>query len=72
MKRFVYILAIIFQGNYFWLFSGDNQPVGFMDQVPSNETRPNYPITTPDLGEQLIARGLSFYGYAESLPEIGF
>src|SRR5271169_3759653 len=23
------------QGNYFWLFSGSNQNVGFFDQVPS-------------------------------------
>ena len=60
------------QGNYFWLFSGDNQTVGFMDQVPSEETHPNYPFTTPNLGEQLIRKGLSFKGYAESLPEIGF
>ena len=60
------------QGNYFWLFSGDNQTVGFVDQVPSGATHPNYPFTTPNLGEQLIGKGLSFKGYAESLPEIGF
>src|SRR6266481_327595 len=24
------------QGNYFWLFSGGNQGVGFFDQVPSD------------------------------------
>ncbi len=23
------------QGNYFWMFSGDNQTIGFIDQVPS-------------------------------------
>ena len=39
------------QGNYFWLFSGDNQTVGFDDEIP---------------------KGLSFKGYAESLPVIGF
>jgi acid phosphatase len=60
------------QGNYFWLFSGDNQTVGFVDQVPSAKTNPSYPFTTPNLGAQLIAKGLSFKGYAESLPEIGF
>lgn len=60
------------QGNYFWLFSGDNQTVGFTDRVPSEETNPNYPFTAPNLGEQLIGKGLSFKGYAESLPEIGF
>jgi hypothetical protein len=60
------------QGNYFWLFSGDNQTVGFRDQVPSEETNDHYPFTTANLGSQLIAKGLSFKGYAESLPKIGF
>jgi phosphatidylinositol-3-phosphatase len=60
------------QGNYFWLFSGDNQTIGFTDQIPSEKSHPNYPFTTPNLGEQLIAKGLSFKGFAESLPEIGF
>jgi hypothetical protein len=59
------------QGNYYWLFSGDNQGVGFVDQVPTAENNPNYPFTTPNLGSQLIAAGLSFKGYAESLPSIG-
>jgi phosphatidylinositol-3-phosphatase len=53
------------QGNYFWLISGSNQNVGFADQVP--ETK----FTTSSLGEQLIKKGLSFKGYAESLPAIG-
>jgi hypothetical protein len=60
------------QGNYFWLFSGDNQTVGFVDQIPSEKNHPNYPFTTSNIGEQLIEKGLSFKGYAESLPEIGF
>ena len=60
------------QGNYFWLFSGDNQTVGFVDQVPSEKTHPYYPFTTSNLAEQLLEKGLSFKGYAESLPEIGF
>ncbi|MGD8779423.1 MAG: alkaline phosphatase family protein [Ignavibacteria bacterium] len=59
------------QGNYFWLFSGDNQTVGFSDQVPSRENNPDYPFTTSNLGQQLIAKGLTFKGYAESLPFIG-
>ena len=59
------------QGNYFWLFSGDNQGVGFTDVVPSETNNPNYPFTTPNLGAALIAAGYSFKGYAESLPEIG-
>ena len=60
------------QGNYFWMFSGDNQTIGFIDQVPSKENNPNYPFKTTNLGEQLIKKGLSFKGYAESLPAIGF
>src|SRR5262249_27657812 len=59
------------QGNYFWLFSGSNQTVGFNDQVPSAKNHPDYPFKTRNLAEQLIAKGLSFKGYAESLPSIG-
>jgi phosphatidylinositol-3-phosphatase len=53
------------QGNYFWLFSGSNQNVGFVDRVPRTE------FTTSNLGQQLIAKGLSFKGYSQSLPAIG-
>src|SRR5712675_1128295 len=53
------------EGNYFWLFSGNNQNVGFEDQVPSGK------FSTGSLGEQLLKRGLSFKGYSESLPAIG-
>jgi len=60
------------EGNYFWLFSGDNQGVGFLDRNPSRANNPAYPFTTANLGQQLIAKGLSFRGYAESLPAIGF
>ena len=60
------------QGNYFWMFSGDNQTIGFIDHVPSEENNLNYPFKTANLGEQLINKGLSFKGYSESLPEIGF
>ena len=31
------------QGNYFWLFSGSNQNVGFRDRVPSSQP-PRLPI----------------------------
>ena len=58
------------QGNYFWLFSGSNQGVGFVDQVPNAQT-PNYPFTAPNLASQLIENGYSFKGYSESLPNIG-
>jgi hypothetical protein len=60
------------QGNYFWLFSGDNQTVGFTDQIPNESNNPRYPFTTRNLGEQLIGKGLSLKGYSEDLPEIGF
>jgi phosphatidylinositol-3-phosphatase len=53
------------EGNYFWLFSGSDQNVGFMDGTPSN------PIEAENLAHQLIAKGLSFKGYSEDLPEIG-
>src|ERR1700693_5295164 len=53
------------EGNYFWLFSGSNQHVGFTDKVPSRD------LTTGNLGEGLIHAGRSFKGYSEGLPEIG-
>lgn len=53
------------EGNYFWLFSGDNQNVGFDDKIPAHE------ITASNLGEQLIKKGYSFKGYSEGLPTIG-
>jgi acid phosphatase len=59
------------QGNYFWLFSGSNQNVGFRDQVPSKNNHPDYPFKASNLGAQLIRKGLSFKGYSESLPSIG-
>jgi phosphatidylinositol-3-phosphatase len=59
------------QGNYFWLFSGSNQNVSFLDQVPSKANHPDYPFKASSLGEQLIKKGLSFKGYSESLPNIG-
>jgi phosphatidylinositol-3-phosphatase len=59
------------QGNYFWLFSGSNQNVGFSDRVPNAADRPDYPFMASNLGEQLIRKGLSFKGYSENLPAIG-
>jgi acid phosphatase len=53
------------QGNYFWLFSGSNQGVEFHNQVPRSK------FDTSNLGQQLITKGLSFKGYAQSLPAIG-
>jgi hypothetical protein len=39
------------EGNYFWLFSGSNQAVGFDDDIPKRK------FTTANLGQQLIAAG---------------
>jgi acid phosphatase len=60
------------QGNYFWLFSGSNQNVGFEDAMPTKENNPNYPFTTPNLGTALWDKSLTFKGYSEDLPYIGF
>jgi acid phosphatase len=53
------------EGNYFWLFSGSNQGVGFNDEIPKEKK------SASNLGAQLIAAGRSFKGYAEGLPAIG-
>jgi acid phosphatase len=53
------------QGNYFWLFSGSNQTLGFNDVIPSKN------LMAANLGQSLIAKGRSFKGYAEDLPAIG-
>lgn len=59
------------QGNYFWLFSGGNQGVGFKDEVPTEQNNKDYPFTAPNLGAALIKKGLSFKGYSEDLPAVG-
>ncbi len=51
------------QGNYFWLFSGDNHNVGFADTPPEG-----IPFSSPNLASQLIKKKLTFGGYAENLP----
>ena len=53
------------QGNYFWLFSGSNQQVGFRDQVPQSS------FNASNLGEELIRTTHSFKAYSEDLPQIG-
>jgi acid phosphatase len=53
------------EGNYFWLFSGSNQNVGFSDRIPPGS------FTARNLGEQLIASRKSFRGYSEDLPNVG-
>ncbi len=51
--------------NYLELFSGDNQGIT-SDGIPSS-----LPFTTPNLGAALRAAGLTFTGYAESVPAAG-
>jgi phosphatidylinositol-3-phosphatase len=53
------------EGNYFWLFSGSNQHVGFLDRVPDAS------VDAENLGHELISSGRSFSGYSEGLPAIG-
>jgi phosphatidylinositol-3-phosphatase len=54
------------QNNYFDFFSGSDQ--GF----PHDDSRPPAKFTTPNLGAELIAKGLTFGGYSESMPSVGF
>jgi acid phosphatase len=54
------------EGNYFWLFSGSNQHVGFRDRIPRKQ------FSASNLGTQLLsAPPLSFKGYSEDLPAVG-
>lgn len=54
------------QPNYLALFSGSTQGVTG-DDCLENVT----PYNTPNLGALLLAKGLSFRGYAQTLPEAG-
>ncbi|HWB09648.1 MAG TPA: DUF4214 domain-containing protein [Pirellulales bacterium] len=54
------------QPNYLDLFSGSNQGVTD-DSLP-----PGLPFSTPNLGAELLANGLSFAGYSESMPYAGY
>ncbi len=53
------------QPNYLDLFSGSNQG------VTGDYAIAGTPFSTPNLGASLIAKGLSFTGYSESLPAPG-
>lgn len=54
------------QPNYLMLFSGSNQGVT-SDSYPSG-----LPFTTPNLGASLLAASLTFVGYSEDLPSVGY
>ena len=61
-----YALTHPSQPNYLMLFSGSDQGVT-NDDVPEN-----LPFTSPNLGAGLLQAGLTFAGYSEDLPSIGF
>ena len=54
------------QPNYLDLFSGSNQ--GSHDDA----TLATAPLSTPNLGALLLAKGLTFTTFSESLPSVGF
>jgi len=53
------------QPNYLALFSGSTQGV-------TSDAVPGQPLAGPDLGGELLAAGLTFAGYSEDLPAVGF
>ena len=59
------------EGNYFWLFSGSNQNVGYHDATPGHDNNSEYPFQSANLGQELFSTGDTFKGYSEGLPEIG-
>ncbi len=59
------------EGNYFWLLSGGDENVGFVDGIPASGNNPSYPFTAPNLAAELIQAGRGFKGYSEGLPAIG-
>ena len=59
------------EGNYFWLLSGSNHGIGFLDAIPGRKSDAGYPFLAPNLGQQLIKHGYTFKGYSEDLPTIG-
>ncbi|HKJ45166.1 MAG TPA: alkaline phosphatase family protein [Balneolales bacterium] len=54
------------QPNYVMLFSGSNHGITD-DKMPHR-----IPFNAPNLGSELLAKGLTFAGYSEDLPSIGF
>ena len=61
-----YALTHPSQPNYLMLFSGSDQGVT-NDDVPKN-----LPFTSPNLGAGLLQARLTFTGFSEDLPSIGF
>jgi acid phosphatase len=61
-----YALAHPSQPNYIALFSGSTQG------VTTDGVYPHSQFTAPNLGAKLLAAGLSFGGYSETMPSVGF
>jgi len=62
------------QANYLEFFSGSNQGV-LQDGRPGTYNEPfslPLPFNTPNLAASLLAAGLTFSSFAESLPSVGF
>lgn len=53
------------QPNYLAMFSGSTQGV-------TSDATPGQPLPGPDLGGELQSAGLSFAGYSEDLPSVGY
>ena len=62
------------QPNYLALFSGSTQGVtgdpNISGLVPPNQ--PQWPINAPNIGEQLLHAGLTYVGYNETMPSVGY
>ncbi len=62
------------QPNYIALFSGSTQGVtgdpNISGLVPPNQ--PQWPLNAPNLGEQLLHAGLTYAGYNETMPSVGY
>src|SRR5262249_32499138 len=54
------------QPNYLALFSGSTHGIG------DDTTHPHDLFTSPNLGSKLLAAGMTFAGYSEDLPEMGW
>lgn len=54
------------QGNYLELFSGSTQG------VTNDSVYPHSQFTAPNLGAKLLAAGLTFGGFSETMPSVGY
>jgi len=57
------------EGNYFWLFSGADQGVGWNDDMPAHQLTTRQP--RPTAHRSSPGRQKMFAGYSEDLPAIG-